>query len=286
MKKEQHTLLTILNSLYASRWRETLLAGMSALLGVFTGPIIEQFASPIFQPPYLPVITFILIAALFLVSTTLSLTMWRATNEQIASIEHHANKLADSIGQRIQILPYAKGYKALQKWTEAARNEILILSNYVFDWENDRPIYDTNRLQSPERKAAYMATETKLRSEKKKGRSFKFVRIVQIPKGYRLEAVFPHDPLYYEACKFLAELGNAEPEFASLRTSEVVFHNSFVIIDKTFLYMEFEIRKPDTNQTFAPFVMIVEDPNAEIVQTMRKLHQRIEANSTLITHVD
>lgn len=209
--------------------------------------------------------------------------MWRATNHQITSIEAHTGTLANAVGQRIQLLPYTKGFKELQRRIQSAKSEILVLSNYIFDWENGNPIYDPTTMQSSERKAVFAATQAKLKRENRKG--FRYVKVVQVPKGHRLEEALVYDPIYGEDCKFLADISKSEPEFASIRLSEIIFQNTFCIIDRAFLYMEFDTRKTDNNQTFLPFVMIVEDPNSKIIFDLAKLHQRIEAGSTLITQI-
>lgn len=276
-------LLRAISSLYSSHWREALLAVISAIIGIFSDDLIKEIAPPLFDKPNLPYVAFALIAAIFLATASYSMAMWRTTNRQIASIETYTGTLANTIGQRIQVLPYTKGFKELQKRIQSAKSEILVLSNYVFDWENKQPIYDTVTMQSSERKAVFAATQSKLQREKRKG--FRYVRIVQIPKGHRLEEALPYDPIYQEDCKFLADTSKSEPEFASLRLSEIIFQNTFCIIDRSFLYLEFDTRKTDTNQTFLPFVMIVEDPNSEVIHDLVKLHQRIEAGSTLITKI-
>ncbi len=69
-----------------------------------------------------------------------------------------------------------------------------------------------------------------------------FVKIVQIPDGHKLEEVFPSDPFYQDDCKFIVELNKDGPKFANLRVSEIFFQNTFCIIDRSFLYLEFDIR--------------------------------------------
>lgn len=64
-------------------------------------------------------------------------------------------------------------------------------------------------------------------------------------------------------------ISQTDPEVASLRVSEVVFQNTFVIIDRIIdryhLYMEFNVYKDGSNQAFTPFVIIIEDPYSEVL---------------------
>jgi hypothetical protein len=268
-----------------SKWRETLIAIVSAFLGVFAGPIVEQIASPLFQPSYLAVITFIFISLLFLIATTLSLSMWKTTVGQITSTEAYVRKLSDSVGQKVHIVRYSEGYKELARLVQQAKSEVLIFTNYVFLGSDQKPIYEPERLNSSERQTVYDVTIAKLKNEKNQNKNFRFVRIIQLSEGQTLQDTSKYDPTFFNSCKFLTEMSCSKPEFASLRISNIGFQNTFVVIDKKFLYIEFEISKPTQQTSFIPYVMFVEDPNSEIVREMIKLYQRIEANSTLVTHL-
>lgn len=271
---------SILKSLQSSSGLNFLILIITALIGIFGQSILEQIAPPLFQKSNLPFIIFILTIAMYLASVT----VWRSTQQQVTSTNNYMGTLANAIGHRVKIVSDAEGYKELQKRISNANAEILILTNYAFDWEHSKPIYDPIRMQSPERRAAYTAIQNKLKREKRSG--FKFVRIVQIPNGHHLEEILPFDNIYREDCEFLAKIAAKEPEFASLRTSDVIFQNTFCVIDQRFLYLEFDISRPNSDQFFSPFVMLVDDPNSETMQELRKLHQRIEANTRLISHID
>ena len=102
-----------------------------------------------------------------------------------------------------------------------------------------------------------------------------------------MEEALPYDPIYRDDCEFLAELGKEEPEFARLLVADEYFQNTFVIVDKSFLYLEFDTRNPsDEDFSFPSFVMMIDDPNSEIVQSLLKLHERIEQHAKLITRLD
>jgi len=268
-----------------SKWRETLIAIMSAILGIFAGPIVEQIASPLFQPSYLAVITFIFMSLLFLISATISLSMWKSTKIQITSTEAYVKELSNAIGQQVHILHNENGYKELTKLIQQSKFEILIFTNYVFYENKKKPIYEPERLNSPERQKIYDVTIKKLSDEKKQSKNFRFVRIIQLPEGRTLQETSEYDITFFNSCQVLAELSRSKPEFASLRTSDIGFQNTFVIIDKRFLYIEFEISKPTQQSAFIPYVMLVEDPNSEIVNEMIKIFHRIEANSALVTRL-
>lgn len=253
---------------------------ITGLVGIFGQSILERLAPPLFQPANTPYIVFVLTCAMYLVS----ITIWRYTLQQVASTTDHIGVLAKAVGHRVQVVSDVEGYRQLEKRIRNAKSEILILTNYAFDWENGKPVYDPDRMQIHERRGTYSAIHRKLQREKRSG--FRFVRIVQIPEGHRLEEVLPFDDIYREECELLAALTATEPEFASLRVSEPVFQNTFCLIDRSFVYLEFDVSRSDPGQLFTPFVMMIEDPNSEAIQELLKLHQRIEANARLITSLN
>ena len=270
-----------LSCLWSSHWRGVVLTTTSAFIGILANYYFDNFTRLLFTKDNLASITFVVTSLIFFATVAYTAAMWRAANQKFTSIEKH-------IGQRIRILSYSDGFKELRQKIESAEFEILVLSNYVFDWDGKKHLYDPETMQGPERKATFEATQEKLRHERlqrRKGKKFKFVKIVQIPKGHNLDEVLPHDPIYEDDCKFLAELAGSESEFASLHLSEVVFYNTFCIIDESFLYLEFDVQKPNIDQTFSPFTMIIEDPDSKVITTLRTLHQRLEKVSSMITRI-
>ena len=268
-------------------WLEALLAFLSAVLGLFAGKLIEAIVPPLFQPSNLPYIAFCLISVMFLADVIYSVTLWRSTRQHIAEVANHTNDLAIAVGHRVKTVPYSQGYKELEKRIRTAKKEILILTEYVniFNWESGKPIWDTERLNSPQRKSFYTSLQKKLNRERGRG-TFRFVKIVQIPEQHRLEEMLAYDTLYAKNCKFVVNIAQTEPEFASLRVCGMIFSNSIILIDESFAHISFDVRKPDESEVDAPFVMLIDGPNSESIKNLLKLYRRVEANSTLVTRIE
>lgn len=190
------------------------------------------------------------------------------------------NRDIKRIGHRVKTLPYSEGYIELQKKILNAKKEILILTQYlnIFDWENGIPKWDTERRNSPHRKAFYCSLQSKLKIEKG-NTNFKFVKIVQIPKGHKLQEMLLYDQFYAENCKFIIEIAKNEPEFACLRKSGMSFGNSIILIDGSFAHISFDIQDPDVYEVNAPCVLLIDDPNSEAIKHLIKLYRKVEANS-------
>jgi hypothetical protein len=270
-----------------SPWLEALLAFLSAVLGLFAGKLIEAIVPPLFQPSNLPYIAFCLISVMFLADVIYSVTLWRSARQHIAEVADHTNDLAVAVGHRVKTVSYSQGYKELEKTIRAAKKEILILTEYanIFDWEGGKQIWDPERLNSPQRESFYTTLQKKLNRERGKGK-LRFVQIVQIPEQHRIEEMLPYDTLYAKNCKFIVNIAQAEPEFASLRVCGMIFSNSIILIDESFAHISFDVRKPDESEVDAPFVMLIEDPNSEAIKNLLKLYRRVEASSTLVTRIE
>lgn len=107
---------------------------------------------------------------------------------------------------------------------------------------------------------------------------------MQIPDGHTLEEVFPSDPIYQDDCKFIVELSNADPKFANLRVSAIHFQNTFCIIDRSFLYVEFSVRN-FMKKDVKPFTMLVDDSNSEIIQDFVNIFESIYADSRRVDSI-
>ena len=255
------------------QWLQTLTAIVMFVLGVFIGPLLEMQIGPLLNSTTVIVLVTICFGAIVVI--------WNSVHHQVSALERYTQVLAKSVGYSVQMLPYAQAFIELKDKVRNAQTEILVFSKYVFDWENGKPIYDPVRLESPQRHAAYAEIQAKLKQMRSKG-GFRLARIVQVPEGHHLQEVFPFDTAYKQHCEFLYEISRVEPEFASLRVTDVVFENTFAIVDRSFLYMEFDIRNPETGDVQSPFALIIDNPDSQIVSDLVKLHQRTEANSRLV----
>jgi hypothetical protein len=201
-------------------------------------------------------------------------------------MSNSTDTLAKYVGQRVQVLSPIEGYEAVRIRTQGAHNEILKLIYYDVYPKDGKPVYDDSLLQASERKILYHQEREKLQHEKRND-NFRYIEIVQIPHGFNLEKVLFYDSIYRENCKVLSELGRTRPEFASLRMSEVVFPSAFIVIDKSFLYIAFQTKNPDSGSYTYPFLgLMIENPDSQVVRDMVRLFHRIEANSKLVVGID
>lgn len=266
----------IINSIRSSAKLQTIATFLLFIAGIVLGPLIEAQIAPALNATTIFITVVILFAAV--------IAIWNHTRTQIDAIQNNTATLAKAVGQTVQMLPYEEGYRWLKEKTEQSKSEVRVYSKYVFDWQNQKPIYDPVRLQKPERKKVFEETEKLLK--RKASTDFKYVRIVEVPSGHSISEVFPHDPPYAQQCVLLAEYGKKEPEFACLRTVNKNFPNNFIVLDRNFLYMEFELYGSQQGEFIAPFVLVMDDPNSDIVQSLVRLHERLEANSYLVTNLD
>jgi len=260
-------------------WVQIILPALTLILGILGDAIWGNRADIFVSSGYLPFTIFFLLVVVL----GFCLAIWGLTQKKIANMENQTALISKAIGQKASILPYSQGYDLLQSKYEHAKSEILILSKYVFDWKKNKSIYDSKRLKSPSRRKAYDTAIEKIRAAMKEG-NFKYSLVVQVPKGYSLGDVFPFDPIYKKYATLLMRSNKMAPEAASLKTTDVVFPNTFVLVDRSFLYLEFEIKDPDTGEEKAPFVLTIDDPNSEMVLELLRVHQRLEANASLLAH--
>jgi len=275
-------IVDFLKKVVKSSWLNLIVLVITGLIGIFGQSVLEILFSQLDINAKLPYILFVITVCMYLAIVAI----WRFTDNKIQSIKKYTSRLSDAIGQKVQIVPYAEGYVELQNQIREAKKEIRILSNYVFDWEKGTSVYDYVRLKTPERKASYELFKSKIEQESRIGSEFKFVKIIQMPSYGSLKAIEPYDPIYFDDCKFLSQMGKKQPDLTSLRISEFIFQNTFCIIDNSFLYIELDTEKPaEMEDAFTSYVMLLDDPKAEVIKDLVTLHRRIEANSKLVTEL-
>lgn len=279
------SLSSTIKQILSSKWRDAIFSGLSVVIGIIIGPVLEKLFPSLFTEPNLIYVTFVVIVLVVVSTLPLILSMWKSTNQQIESVSTYSKIIADSLGQKARLVPAREGYKEIHKWIKNAEKEILILSDYVFDWENSKPVFDLAILDSPERKALYSIMQEKIAEKQENNDQFKFCRIVQVPKNHSINEILPHDEYYRESSRFIVGVSKSNPELASLRTVEPLFTNTFTIVDRKHLYIEFNAFTPDVTKAFTPFVLLIDDPRSDIISSMLSLHQRIEAISMLVRDV-
>jgi hypothetical protein len=263
------------------QWLDIVIPIIIFIIGVFAQPMLETQVEPLVSPSNIPLTIFILVSVVFAVN----IAVWNNTRWHIASLEEYTHELVKYVGYKVRVLPQVEGYDEVRKQVQMAKSEILKLIYYELDLKNGKPVYGDQILLSPERKSTYAQEKQILQQERGEG-AFRYVEIVQIAEGFDLNNIIADDIVYKEHCENLANICLKEPEFASLRVSSIVFPNTLIIIDRSFLYIAFQTKNPETGSYEYPFLgIIIEDPDSKVVRDMVKLHQRLEAQSKLITKI-
>jgi len=112
---------------------QTALPVLATILGVFIGPLFEQMVPPLFDAKNLPYIAFGVIAFLFLIGSTLKLSLAANTYKRINALERESASIAETLGPRIRTVPYDEASAELKQRTSNAQFEILVLSNKRYD---------------------------------------------------------------------------------------------------------------------------------------------------------
>jgi hypothetical protein len=266
----------------------------TGILGAFTDDILQGLFPGPFKPEKLPLTSAVISIVVFIIAIAIGSALHKDAitktssdhedlNEKLVAIGKNVSRISEAVGPLARVLSYQAASALLMEKIEAAESEVLVLSNYDrFDWTAGEPkkVSPVRSTDNSKRSSNYERTQKKL-SQMRGRPSFKFAKIIQIPKGCRLEDALPHDPLYANDCQFIIDSGISAPERISLRVSETIFQNTFVIVDGSFLYLEFDMGNHVDGLSGEPFLIVVEDPGSKFVTTLRDLFRHIEAVSPL-----
>lgn len=271
---------------------------ISGLLGILADPIIGSWTQPFFSYDNLPVIVYILVLFVFVVLATFAALLLQH-NETVADNLLQGNKtVIDSVdanlslyreelakisrfaGPRSTIVSYEDSLSILLEYAKDTK-EILQYTRYIFDWSAKKSLYPTSHLNNSQRQLNYdRALEgIKERIDKDYGR---YIRIFSIPKGEDIKELFTFDPYLKGQVELLSRISLTQPERGSIRISDDSdFHNSFIIVDGSFLLLDFDLHDVDSGIHQKTFSLIVQDPESTFIRHYQRLHNRLEASSRL-----
>ncbi len=278
-------MLNFINKTKTFPWKEILIPIFAGILGVFSEPMVQAIEGQWFLEENLPYVSYVLITLAFIITSIVSLSMWNSTKTSVSNSSALTERLISSLENVIRTVPFEEGYEEVGEKVKSAKNEIIIFTQYAFDWENQQATWDPNRKGSKTREEFYNTIQSKLRIEKDKS-GFRLVKIIGLPESAKLEDILATDPIYRENCEFILNLAKNKPEFASIRTSNLEFSNSVILVDNTFAHISFELNDPKKREVGAPFVMIVDDPDSLAIKNLNTLIKRIEAYSNIVTELN
>jgi hypothetical protein len=201
----------------------------------------------------------------------------------------HKIKTAIGVKKICGTFQYNEGFEIFSKMISQAKNEILVLSKFVFDWKNEKPIFDQDTMNSPERTKTFENEISKL--NKISNQNFRYINLIQVPFAKEMDArnalvmALKFDSIYREFCKILVGLGNSPTKaIIELRISNIGFENTFVIIDRNWFYIEYE-EVLDRITRVKPLYVSCQD-NIKTIDEHIRLFDRIYDHSFLIKDPD
>ena len=251
------------------------------LFGVFAGPLLDPHVEPLMTTTTMVRTTFIIVV----VAVTVIAAIWYDIRNQMMWLAEDANAVARAVGQRVRIISHSEGYEEVRRRIQEASFEVRKL--VVYDLKDDgMPAYSRELLDSEARRKTYEAEREKIEAEKGNG-TFRYVDIVQIQRGSTIAEIAVHDKVFGDHVKYVAGVSRAAPEVAAIKVAGQVFADTFILIDREFLYVAFRTRDEPDSVFQYPFISFaVHDPNSEVIHEMVRLHERIEAGADIVTSVD
>lgn len=263
----------------------TILVGIiSGIFGIFVSPIIELATQPFFSYDNMPAAIFILVTLVFLTLVVIWENMrldWKNTTFDISYLNREVQKVSELAGQSVSILNYGDGLRAIRERAKLA-NEALLYTGYIYDWNTGKPLQEDSIFNHPERikNLEYALERFDMGLKTNTGR---YIRVVSVPKGNKIESLFECDAPLKKECEYLGKVALTQPERGSVRVTDCVFQNSFIILDRTFLHLDFNILDSGSDVFSSSFSLVINDPDSKLVQELVRLHERLQARATLYT---
>lgn len=169
-----------------------------------------------------------------------------------------------------------KGLRKTRELITKASQEILILDYNPVENDTGKLRHNLYNRTSEERVKYYSAILDKVSS---KAGKFRYRRILQIPKGKKLENVFSDDPVFREHCEKLVTMGDKQPEIASLKVCSPVYEGTFIIIDRKYVTFNLDIIDPDNNCYTDGDYFFFDDPSGKIAKRFLQFFERADTSA-------
>ena len=262
----------------SAQFRQIILAIFFAVLGFLINPVIENQTDDLITSENLTIILFIV----FGLFTFISAILWSFAYLETSNIGYDLEKISQKIGKDAQLVPYKEAYIKLIQWMEDVEEEVVVLTftNPGKHWTEDK---ESPRRKSPERKAWFKAAERVIKSD-----NISYKRILQLDldkdtgrpditeeelmSGYQY---LRQEELNHIQSKLLCEISNRNSEKAQLFFSRIYFQNTFVLVDKKKLFMNFHVLNPETGKIDSPFVLIAEDSSGQKFEELRRAYNNV-----------
>lgn len=231
-----------------------------------------------------------ILATMALVSVSLLINR-RETDEVAKTLagmrdmRHQMDALVSSLGTTFTFLPvsdgrFTEGSRRIRELTAKAEREVLVLDYNPLEEHESKVRYHQNEKASEVRRQYYESLIEKVRNSKPG--EFRYRRLLQIPRGRKISDVLADDPIFREHCEALARLGQKAPEIASLRTCAPFQEQTFFIIDRRHLLLEWVMLDPEDRYYSGGGYLHFEDPAGNLINNFLRFFERADATAALV----
>ncbi len=175
---------------------------------------------------------------------------------------------------------FTDGSRMIRELAMKASKEVLVLDYNPLAEKESKVRYRKNEKMSQFRKQYYDSLIEKVKNSK--AGEFKYRRLVQIPKGRHICELVEDDEIFREHCEALINLGEKQPEIASLKVSAPFQERTLLIIDKRHLILEWIILDPEDRHYSGGGYLLFDDPTGNLISNFLLIFERADADSNLV----
>jgi hypothetical protein len=201
-------------------------------------------------------------------------------NEVDTNISTQTDTFTDVSFIQIQKGGYKSALKDLTALIASSSQELLVLDYTPMAEKKNETKFFHDDVLNDERRRYYDETLNKIRFSE--NGIFRYRRIIQIPKNRRASELFVDDIIFRNHCENVIKLSKTRPEIASIKVGKVLYHGTFMIIDRRILILSADIIDPDDQNYYDYGYFRFDDPSMKIITPFLRYFDRADAKATLL----
>jgi hypothetical protein len=260
----------------------------SAILGLLMSSLLENWSKSWFDTLTKAIIVSEVLFGVIIISGMISVgVLVRRMDAQQARAEQYLEDIARRLGITVDFCSAyseaegANMFRRDQSIIAKAQREILVL-----EYRSRPPgyLWVTEGLSSYEARRKWFNTLYEKAWEHRAEGSFFVRRIIQLPEGpsQEVQGVLESDPLYAEHLQKMLALQSEFKDSTYVKTSRIVIQATVVLVDDRHVLFELRSEEPET---ILLGTFHFDDTTGVLVQQLKRLWQRVDAQAILVTKV-
>jgi hypothetical protein len=202
---------------------------------------------------------------------------FKSSSEQELSrmldVNRDIQKLVEqSIGRQAELIAREEIYKVMARSIREARTEVAIITYLMVDWESGKRTFLPAAVDTPYRGEFYDAVYEAIKNP-----NIQYIRVWEVPHSKISQArkVIEADEYHKKECTLIDEIAKNRPHEARLIFADQLTTASFILIDRTHLFLNVDFYDPTAKIWHSPYMLFIKDASGNSFKELQGIIVRL-----------